>query len=348
MDNHEFEKETSLKDVLGSFIRSYTERDKGIEFSAWLENRLQQEIPDMSQGACEKLAGEIIEAVAGYNKTLNELNTAIDGGQSKEEWFAGRLSETYADMSLDIAGERLQQIENDLTVSNMQLIQEVDETQAEIGEVSVIEGNSIEWNEYSIKNKAYEIGNQVILTGITAAANVLKERVQSDEAVDIGSIVMDTLQDGLKNDSGEVKAVVAGAVKVAVEKGLTDIVSEDTPTGIISDMAGAAVESAEALFDAASGESTVTEALDKIGRAVTAGCCHCACDVLKGCLSKVPRVGSALVVLAGGLFDRMKRPEFAENVYTTVRGVATSAWEGVKRVGQGLKFLTNRAKKIFN
>ena len=344
MADHEVTEEKLLKSVLESFIGSYAERDKSMAFSSWLADRLQKEIPDMPNETSEKLAGEIIEAVGAYDRTLDELKTAVDVGQSKKEWFAESLAKTYADMSLDAAGEKLRQIENAFLALNAQLMQEIDNTQTD--EASVAETDYVEWNEYSVKNKAYEIGDQVILSGMAIAANVMKDKMQNSEAVDIRAIVQETLQDGLKKDSGEVKAMVAGAVKVAAEKGLRDILPEDTSIETVCDLAGAAVEGAEALFDAANGDCAPMEAMDRIGRAGVAAGCRFAGRVVEGELAKIPIIGPILVDLAGGLIDHMDSFEFAENVYKTAHDAAVATWKGIKesRIGRMVKGFV----KLFN
>ena len=344
MDNKGYVEKTLLKDVLGGFISSYTERDRSMEFSYWLEDRLRQEIPDMSAETGRKLAGEIIDAVAAYDKTLNDLNMAVDAGQSKEEWFAGRMAETYAGMSLDTVGEKLQQLEDAVLTSNMQLMHEIGCTQTDGGNSD--DSGSIEWNKYSVKQKAYEIGEQVNLTGEAVVANVLKERVQDNEIIAIGDIVGEAFQNDMKKDSGEVKAVVAGAVKAAVEKGLGDFVPKDTPIDVIGSIAGAAVEGAEALFDMAKGESTMLKTMDRIGRAVVVTGCQCAGSFVKGCLSKIPFAGPVIVDLASGLLEHVSGPKFAANVYNTVRDMAVATWEGMKRSRVG-KIITSVKNVIF-
>lgn len=342
MDKRKMTEETTLKEILGSFIDSYTERDGSVEFSNWLEDKLRLEMPNLSEEAGKKLTGEIIEAVAAYDRTLGELNTAIEAGQSKEGWFAERLAENYADMPVVDAGEKLLQIEENVASSNQQLMQEIGEVQAEAETTEAGDEATVEWNEYSVKEKAREIGNQVVMTGMVVAANVVKERLQNEDTVDIGNTLKETLEGGLIKDSSEVKAVVAGAVKVAAEKGLENIVPEDTPIDIIGTVAGAAVESAEALVDVATGKSTVYESVERIGKATIVVGGHLASGVIKGKLAKVPYVGGLLVDLSGGLLDHLHSPKFADNVWSTVRDTAVAAWEGVKqsRVGRifaGLK-----------
>ena len=325
MDNDKFMGQTSLKGVLGSFIDSYVKREKSIEFSDWLESRLRQEMPDMPEEASKKLAGEIIGAVLDYDKTLEGLNAAVDAGQPKEEWLAEQLAGTYADMPMDAAGGKLQQIEGEISASNAQLMREIGNTQMDGGNAA--DTGNIEWNEYSVKDKAYQIGKQAVLSGMAVAANVVKSKVQGNGTCDLDDMVKEALQDALANNPEEVKATVAGAVKVAAEKGMVDI-----PDETIYDMAGVAVEGAGALFDAASGKSTMLDALEKIGRAGVAAVCRFGKNALKGVLSHIPAVGPMLVNLTGGLLDYMGTPKFAENAYAVVRGAAVAVWEGFKGV----------------
>lgn len=337
--------EKAMKDVLGDFIGSYAQRDKSIGFSDWLENRLRQEIPDMPKETSVKLAGEIIEAVAGYDQTLKELNTAIEAGQPKEEFFAERMAQIYADLPPDVAGERLQQIENDYIASNLQLNQNLNTTQQE--EVPVANANPVNWNEYSLKDKTYQIAKKVGLSGLAAAANALKYNMESTGAVGLKDGVSQALKESLKTDRQEVKAAVAGAVKVVVVKGLSDTLPSDIPTVAICDMAGAAVESAEALCDAANEKTTMTEALDKVGRAGVAVGCRCGAAALKGLLGRVPAIGSPLTVLLGGLLDHMAGPQFAKNMYHLVRDAAVDTFEGIKETGKEILHGLASLKNIF-
>ena len=346
MEKREFTEETTLKDILGSFMDSYAERDGKVEFSGWLENKLRLEIPNLSEEAGRKLAGEIIEAVAAYDRTLSELNMAVEAGQSKETWLAERLAENYADMSVSDAGEKLFQIEENVVSSNQQLMQEISGEQTEAELIEANDEATVEWNEYSIKKKAYEIGNQFAMTGMAVAANVVKDRLQSEDATDIGSVIKETLQGGLIKDSSEVKAVVAGAVKVAAEKGLENIVPEDVTVDVIGNVAGAAVEGAEALCDVATGKSTMREALEKIGKAAVAAGGRLASEVIKGKLEKVPYVGEILVDLAGGLLDHLHSPKFVNNAYNMICDAAVDTWEGVKQSQVGRVF-AGLKKKVF-
>jgi len=340
---------SSLKNTLGNFVTSYTGRDKSIAFSKWFSDRLQQEMPDMPSGSSEKLSKEIIEGVKAYDQTLADLNAAIESGQSKEEWLAERTAEAYTDMPFNSAGNILSKVYDDLDTVNTGLMREIEETHENDvtdvtnEEIDTVEAETVEWNKYSVKSKALDIGKQAVMSGLAVAAGTIKNNIESGELVDVDNLIGQTLQEGLETAKGEVKAVVAGAIKTAAENGLTDILPADTPTEVICDIAGVAVESAEALFDAATGKISMTEALDKTGRAGVVTGCRLARKVIKGVLASIPVVGPLVVEFAGGLLDHMKSPKFAENVYTVVRDAAKATWEGIKQTGRNiLNRLMNR------
>lgn len=336
MENGRQEGMVSLGKVLGDFMDSYADRDGSTEFSDWLADRIRQEMPDMPEEAGRKLAGDIIEAVAGYDRTLEELNAAEKSGQSSEEWFAERMEKAYAGMPVDEVGEKLQDIESGYIFSNAQFMGETVGS-AEYGG-NTGDGDSAGWDKYRIKDKVYKIGKQAALLAVAVAAKVVKENVENNNGFDIGDVVKETLGDGLEKDHAEVKAVVAGAVKVAVEKGLENRLPDNTPIETMCDMAGAAVEGAEALFDVVNGKSTMVEALDRIVRAGIAAAGHLCAGIIKGVLPKLPG-GFLLADLLGGMLDHLKGPTFIENIYrigidifNMLRDIAADTWKGFKRV----------------
>lgn len=322
----------TLKSVVGSFMESYAQRDREMEFSVWLEDRLRQEIPELPEGLERKLVQDIVTAVADYDNALAELDEAMDAGMSKEEWFAEQMAEGCAGMEYDDVGEKLLQIDQGLTASDMQLMQEMDGTQ-QYG-VEEADVGQTEWNQYSIKHELHEIGKKACFAGLAISVNAVRCREEADREISIGDAVREALREDIVTAPHEVKAVVAGAVKVVAEKRLEDSLPFDTSIEDISDMAGAAVEGAEALFDAASGEIGMTEAIDRIGRAAVVSACRIGKRTLQGCLVRVPLVGPLLVDVFGGLLEHMESQTFYENVYTVVHDAAVATWEGIKDFGR--------------
>ena len=327
--NNNITEETELKNILKGFIVSYVKRDKSVDFSTWLAERIQKEIPYFRVSASREVSRKIIEAVGAYDKTLDELNKAIESGQSKEEWLADRMAEFCADMSVGEAGNRLQEIDNDWNTANALLMGEIENTVEETAEVFEAEIMD-NLNEYSLKKMSLDIGNQAVMFGLGSAANIIKNNIENGEVIDVGDVIGQVLQVGVETAAGEVKAVVTGAVKATVEKGLINILPYDTPIENICDISCLAVESAGALFDVATGKTTMTEALDRSGRASVAAACRWCAGALKAKMALIPVVGPLVVNLAGGLLEHMKSPKFTENVYTVVHDAAIATWEGIK------------------
>lgn len=341
------EKERTLKDVVGSFVEAYAERDRQTDFSLWLEDRLRQEMPELPVGAERKLVQEIAATVADYDKVLAELNEAMNAGISKEEWLAGQMVEGCADLEYDDAGQRLLEIEQGLTESDIQLMQGIDGTRQY--EAEGADAAPPEWNQYSIKQEISEIGKKACLAGLAVSANAIRYRAEAGGEMTLGEAVREALREDMVTTPQEVKAVIAGAVKVAAEKKLETSLPFDTSIEDISDMAGAAVEGAEALFDAASGEISALDAVDKIGRAGVALACRVGKRALQGYLAtKVPVAGPLLVDLLGGLLEHMESPVFYENVYTVVHDAAVATWEGIKDFERRtVQKVTNIATMVF-
>ncbi len=338
MNTNDFTNEKPLKDTVGSFISSYAQRDQNVEFSQWLAEQLRQETSGMSQEASEKLAADIIGAVADHDKKLHDLNLALEDGQSKTEWLADQLSEAYSGMPLDTAGERLQQVETGFAAFNLRVMGGVSQTQA------TDIGSSISWNQYNVRSKLYGIGDQAILMGQAVVVSALSGEKDNDGGLDV---VRKALQAALKAVPQEVKAVIAGAIRSAAENGLTDKLPSDTPMNAVSDMAGMAVDAAAALLDALNGDITMTEALDRIGRAAVAVGCCAGRYALEGYVLTVPYVGPILVDLLGGLFEHMESSQFHENVYAVIHDAAVATWEGLKE-SETVKALQQAKEAVLN
>lgn len=340
MNSNEISRDGQFKEYLGGFLNSYTERDKSENFSGWLENKLRQEMPELSDDECQKLTEEIISGVENYNKTLSEVNAAAESGVSNEDWLVEKMEEAYSDMPIEQAGNSVFQIEKAYFESNSSLLHELDPEQPVVS----IEEEDTEWSEFKLRSKLRNVAKQFTLNGVAVAANALKNKVEGNENT-LGEVIRDTLEDGMMNDPDEVKAVVAGAVRVASEKGLEKILPEETSTETICDIAGAAVEGANAIFDAANGECSGIEALDRTCRAAVAAGCNICKRVLEGAVLRIPYVGSVIRFLLDGLFEHMGTERFLNNVYTVVKDAAIATWNGLKKnltkIGSKIKIALN-------
>ena len=336
-----------INEVFERFINSYSGRDINAEFPGWLTERLQQEIPEMSADACEKLSREIMEAVASYDQQFSELNKAVEAGQSKVEWLAEKLSESYAGMQPSEAGRKLSQIEHDMLIGSHELMPDIEIIPA--GALPVFNTETVGWNQYSLKQKAYDIGQQAAASGLSVAAAIIKENLENSEETNVNDLIGQALQTSIQTASGEIKAVVAGAIKTAAKKGLTGLLPIDTPVSSVGTMACVAVESADAMLGVAKGNKTMTQALDQTGRACVAAISSAGSDCLKAKVAFIPVIGPIIAWLGDGLFKHMKSPKFTENVYTVVRDAAKATWDGAKQKVKGLfSKIKSSVTEIFN
>lgn len=343
----EYTGNAALRNMMGDFISSYAQRDTTVDFSIWLSDKLRQELPDMTPEASSKLTAEIVAAVAGYDRTLHELNAAVAAGQPKEEWLSEQLEAAYQDIPVEEVGKALQQVEAELISSN-RFIARIDP--ATVEDLGPIETESIEWNRYRIKAVANNIGRQANMLVLSAAVNAMSRKIQDGESGGLSAIITDALQGGLQSEPEEIKAVVSGAIRAATEKGLTDLLPQDTPTEVIGELSGVAMEGARALFGAASGSISTTEAMDMTGRATFAAACRLGSGTLREFVSEADLPGGTILVeLFGFLCDCIESPEFIDEVYPAVRNAVITAWNRVNesKIGRGIRNIQTNAAQAF-
>lgn len=223
--------------------------------------------------------------------------------------------------------------------------EEVKKMQLDSQEKSVIPKN--DWNAYNTKELAINISKNagmvglqsaVITTGFDLALKVVKgEKINADETIELA------LKTGA--DSG-IKAAIAGAIKVATEKGIISIIPKGTPAGIIANIVCLGIENAKILAKVASGEIKITEALDRMGRTSTSmvyGLGWGATGMAFGAsvLSWIPIVGPLAGGIVGGIVGYMAGDKFGSAVYSgakkvasVAKSVAKSAWNGIKSAGR--------------
>jgi hypothetical protein len=207
----------------------------------------------------------------------------------------------------------------------------------------------VDYNTFQTKDLALHIGKNAAMVGLQSAALTtgitLAAKALSGEYIDSDTVIETALTTGA---DASVKAAAVGALKVGAEKGILSIIPPGTPVHIISSIACMGIENAKILSKVATGELTMSEALDQIGQVSTAmvyGLGWSAMGTLAGAaaLSWIPIVGPIAGGLVGGLVGYMAGSKFGETIYkgakkicTTAKTVASRAWEGVKSVGRAV------------
>lgn len=125
--------------------------------------------------------------------------------------------------------------------------------------------NELNWNEYKTKDLAIGIGKQAgyaALQGAAIGAGIeVATKVWNGEEIKGEEVLEKALISGA--DLG-IKAAVAGALKVGVEKGIVKVIPKGTPAGVIADIAYIGVENTKIAYKVANGEITLEEGIDEI------------------------------------------------------------------------------------
>lgn len=207
----------------------------------------------------------------------------------------------------------------------------------------------MDWSVFKSKDLALHIGKNAALAGLQGALITtgfsLAAQAIKGEGIDEEEVVETALRTGA--DAG-VKAAAVGAVKVASELNYLRVIPAGTPVGVIANTVCVAVENIKILAKVATGELTLTEALEMMGRtsvAMVYGIGWGAAGAVAGAaaLSWIPIVGPVVGGLVGGMLGYMAGSKFGEAVFSGVKavakgvvGVCKTAWEGIKSIGRGI------------
>ena len=205
----------------------------------------------------------------------------------------------------------------------------------------------IDYNTFQTKELALHIGQNAGLVGLQSAALAAGmsavASLASGDGIDGDALIETALVTGA---DGGIKAAAAGALKVGAEKGVIALLPPGTPVHVIANIACVGIEDIKILMKVASGELTMQEALDKMGRTTTAmiyGLSWGLSGAVIGAaaLAWIPIVGPFVGGLIGGMVGYMAGSKFGEAIYDgakkillTAKKAASKAWEGVKNVGR--------------
>ena len=195
-----------------------------------------------------------------------------------------------------------------------------------------------------------------VVTGFNIISKAAKgEKIDSDELVE------NAIKTGADTS---VKVVMAGALQIAVRKGIICILPRMTPAGVIANIAAVGIENIKILVKVASDDLSVTKGLDQMGRvsvSMMAGLCSIKTGAVIGAsfAGWIPVVGPVAAVatgFVGGMAGYFAGSKIGEAVYNGVKkigkaaiGVGKAAWNGLKKLASKAKssVTTKRRKGIF-
>ena len=176
----------------------------------------------------------------------------------------------------------------------------------------------------------------VITTGFSLAEQAIR-----GDGIDVDESVSLALKTG--TDAG-IKAAAAGALKVGIEKGIVRIIPPGTPMGTIVNIVCVAIENIKILMKVASGEITLSQAMEQMGRTTCAmifglGWGVAGAGIGAAALSWIPIVGPIVGGFVGGVVGYMAGSKVGETIhkgFTTVKkGVVTACkagWNMLKNI----------------
>lgn len=195
-----------------------------------------------------------------------------------------------------------------------------------------------DWNSFQTKDLALQIGKNAGMVGLQAAVITtgfsLAEQAIRGDGIDVDESVFLALKTG--TDAG-IKAAAAGALKVGVEKGIVRIIPPATPMGVIVNIACVGIENIKILMKVASGEITMSQAMEQMGRTTCAmvfglGWGAAGAGIGAAALSWIPIVGPIVGGFVGGVVGYMAGSKVGETIhkgFTAIkRGVATACKAG--------------------
>ena len=214
-----------------------------------------------------------------------------------------------------------------------------------------------DWNDYNVKDVAFNVGRQATLMGVQSMAVItgfsMVEKMAKGEEIEADEVVAIALKNGTDT---WIKEATAGAMKVAVDKGVIKFIPPGTPAGTLAKMAYVAVEDVKILYRVATGDMTVTEGIDSVGRttvAMAVGLGWAAKGAVIGAsvMGLLPVVGPLAGGLIGGTLGYIAGSGIGQAVYNGAKKLGKAVASVAKHLGRAVKSrlsrVTNGVKGFF-
>lgn len=384
-----FDEEKATREVgpiFGRFYKSYATKPQELGIQEWLFARLKEELPDREDSYIERVSNDIVDGVRNFDDNLKSLDASCERGLSKEQWLANSLEQSSSGLDRNEYGNYLADLDKNLALNNAMAMKAIT---AKAGENPVILTKNQEqdleikkqedkdWNSYSTKALALNLGKQATLSGVTGLCmggeSYIDSQILNNDDVEVRDFVSNSIESGI--DFG-LKVATTGAIEVAVENGIFPFLKK-TPTGILSCIGSGIVENCKTAWKFIKGEINGHEALDRVGRVATVQVktAFGICLKRETCEKIGETIGGAIfgpqgkVVgkIAGNVISavantdvgkaigegikKIAKPavEYAKNCWNTVKKTAGEWLDNTRKaVSNGLKKVGNFFKSLFS
>lgn len=216
---------------------------------------------------------------------------------------------------------------------------------------------TMDYSHYQTKELALSVGKNAGALALQSAAVVTGFHIISKafkgEKIDLDDMVETAIRTG---DDTSVKVAAAGALQVAVRNGMLRVLPRMTPAGVIANIAAVGIENVKIMAKAASGELSVTKALDQMGRvsvSMMAGLCAIKTGMAVGAalVGWIPAAGPAAAIaagLVGGMAGHCAGSKIDEAVYNGAKAVGKAAVSVAKAALNGIKKFGKAAGKFLS
>lgn len=188
-----------------------------------------------------------------------------------------------------------------------------------------------DWNSYNTRELALGIGKQAAFAGLASAGIAtgfhIARKLLDGEEIEANEVIDVALKSGTL---GGVTTAAAGALTASVRKGFVPMIAKGAEASTITMIAAAGIESLKIVDRFMSGELTLREAMDAIGRT--------ACSVAAGGMAGAAlgaALGSVIPVVGtfiGGVIGYMAGSEIGGALCDAAMAIRDAVWETASTV----------------
>lgn len=211
------------------------------------------------------------------------------------------------------------------------------------------------WNNFGVNSLLKSIAQKAIASGVLTAG--LTSGIERTAKIFKGEKIDNSFELDkaiLTGDATGIKTAASGALAVCVEKGLIKVLPKKTPISVISSIAAISIDNIRTFHKVATGELTVKEALDEMGRKTVAAVYEMGWGKLANqfttvALRCVPVVGPYLNILVSSGVIELTSDQLKETVYNGIRKIAPVAKSVIKSIWNSAKnTFASITNKVFN
>lgn len=211
------------------------------------------------------------------------------------------------------------------------------------------------WNNFVVNSLLKSIAQKAISSGVLTAG--LTSGIERTAKIFKGEKIDNSFELDkaiLTDDATGIKTAASGALAVCVEKGLIKVLPKKTPLSVISSIAAIGIDNIRTFHKVATGELTVREALDEMGRKTVAAVYEMGWGKLANqftavALRCIPVVGPYLNILVSSGVIELTSEKLKQTVYNGIRKIAPVAKSIIKSIWNSAKnTLSTITHKAFN